>query len=82
MSEDIITSAFVRLRKKLLRFAQGMLPSQEDAEERAVVVEQEVVEKYNETVSRTCNELFQEIKQYFPTKKNSDKYMKEKTIIV
>lgn len=49
------------------------IASQEDAEERAVVVEQEVVEKYNETVSRTCNELFQEIKQYFPTKKNSDK---------
>ena len=33
MSEDIITSAFVRLRKKFLRFAQGMLPSQEDAED-------------------------------------------------
>jgi len=33
MSEDIITSAFVRLRKKFLRLALGMLPSQEDAED-------------------------------------------------
>ena len=33
MSEDIMTSAFVKLRRKFLQFAKGMLPSEEDAED-------------------------------------------------
>ena len=33
MSEDIMTSAFVKLRRKFLQFTKGMLPSEEDAED-------------------------------------------------
>ena len=49
------------------------IASQEDAEERAVEVSQEVIDKYNETVSNTCKDLFQEIKQYFPQSNSSNK---------
>lgn len=52
--------------------AQG-IASQEDAEERAVEVPQNVIDKYNETVINTCMALFQEIQQYFPTTNDSSK---------
>lgn len=49
------------------------IASQEDVEERAAEVTQEVVDKYNEEVSNTCGVLFQEVQRYFPTTNNSSK---------